>query len=376
MNEFKRKYFYNGVFTMNVIKNLRWIIVLGLPLTFMACSDSLGGKRIYLDGSRTRSGALQNITNSLNSDIEKIYNANRENIHINFSSSLNAADNINNSSDIISNCSDDTNTVAIVKKDDEYHLHINMEQETSKERQEIVLSCGLQELENIKQKNTQINNLINKVAQYQSGRSLKEFYDENTNNIQVNLRAFDTSSTSTDSSIFKNNLEITIDEDNSYKVSIDSRLEENVQAHLLAHSISIIKIETNDEIITSIPSISDRVPLSFSTIQEFYYNNEDSNQSILHPLEKSFIEAIYFYSRFHAYSMNQRLKEEGLVINHNLSDEDIISKLLTELENKNLLTDITRQSDGQNLLDHANRRVNDFLRATQNNAMSNQNISK
>lgn len=340
----------------------------------MACDSPGEGRIIRLDDSnRTRGGILQETVHSLNQDLQKIYNINRENIHISFSSSANAARDYR-SSDIISHCGNDVSTVAVAKQGDEYHLYINYEQEVSKELQDTVLSCGLQELENAKQNKTLVSNLIAQIAQYQSGSDIKEFYDENTENIQIDLQVFSASSTSTSGSIFTNNLEITVNENGRYTISIDSKIEENAQAHLLAHGISIAAIETNSDIIASIPSVSGRVPLSLSTIQEFYYN-EGPDQSALHLVEESFIEAVYFYSRFHAYLANQRLKEEGLALSDDLSNEDIISKLLEELENKDLLTGITRQSNGQNLSNHVSRRFNDFLRTVQSHTISDQDIS-
>ena len=218
------------------------------------------------------------------------------------------------------------------------------------EERNIIISCGLERFQNKLQDSVAVNDLNSRIEDLMAlinisneGGEIMEFYRSHRDSIQVSLQDRDDTTPLVVRNVF-NYLKINVGEDDNYIISIDSRLEESDQAHLLAHALSIIEIERDRE---NVAFIEERTGLHFSTIQKIYYSSNNTSTLTLHfgsnhdenSVAKQTIETFYFYSRFHAYLVNKDLREADLALNHDLSDEAIRDEIITDLRGKNLETD-------------------------------------
>ena len=189
-------------------------------------------------------------------------------------------------------------------------------------------------------------NIVNKIGQYSAGQEIRNFYNDHRNKIEI------THNDSIQNVDFINSSKITIEADNSYKVTItlNPQTNETDQLHLVAHGIERLRraiaikeyIETNQWISLKLPAI-----------QSILYNEEEGEnlrRNYMNIQEQYLVVALYFHSRYYAYDFNKQLKEEMDTLTQNgttnlaLSDdlasslEDISEQVLLEVANKSLFT--------------------------------------
>ena len=281
--------------------------------------------------------------NNLSEPLQEFLNQNRRRINIVESA---FPDNISHDTEDISDDCRQIDRSVISDEEDESTLNIYVGDITDSDTRINVISCGLERFQNnLQNKETAsdlmntVDNLINLINRSDESREIREFYNEYKNNIQVSFQEVGGSIET--SFVFRDKLRIEVRDDN-YTVTIDSRLDEKIQAHLLAHAISIIKTETFEE---NVDIVEDRTGLTFATIRQLYYNNNrGSNTGLLvHYFgsnfekrrdERQIIEAFYFYSRFKAYLVNRSLEERDLDFDYDLSDTAIDGEVMTHLKTR------------------------------------------
>ena len=316
----------------NIIKSIV-LASLSLSFTLVACFSDHSG------AIRKEDIGVQGAVSGLSEQVEEFLKQNSDRININKSSLPN---NISNYTEYVPSDCEQIDKSVISVEDNNPKIDIYVENTTGKSRAEII-DCGSRKFQNYIQNSTTINDLLNQISGVSGrGRVIRQVYSENQENIQVSLQEVGSAVSFAHSFVFRDNLDIRV-EDNKYIISIDSRLEKSVQAHLLAHALSIIEIETN---VDNINIVVEKANLYFSSIQNLYYSDNNSYFVLdygLHSEEgrvaKETIVAFYFYSRFHAYSANQDLQQAGLTLDHDLSDEIVSNEIIRQLGRKNLFTD-------------------------------------
>ncbi len=222
-------------------------------------------------------------------------------------------------------------------------------------------------------------NIVNKIGQYSAGQEIRNFYNEHRNKIEI------THNGSIQNVDFINSSKITIEADNSYKVTItlNPQANEADQLHLVAHGIERLRRAIAiKEYIESYPQAS---PISLSFIQEILYNEERENthHNQMSMTEQYFVTALYFHSRYYAYALNQKLQEEidaldqdettNLALSDDLANnlENMLEHVLLEANNKSLFTsprDISRYQDEIKTTVDQNEDIQTFIYETLRNA--------
>ena len=326
---------------------LRGLLLTGLNLSIAlvlgACFSDDGGTI-----SKEDIGARNSVNeNELSEQARAVLSQYREKIDIIKSSFPN--DVSRSTEHVPIHCEDIDKSIISDDEDGDSTIDIYVGEAMTQKAQSDVISCGLERFQNKMQSSATTIDLMNKLASIsERGRTIRQFYNENQENIQISLQGFNITEDG-NSSVFLDHLKMRVDNDR-YRIIIDSYIDEDIQAHLLAHALSIIRSEKEiDE-----HNIQIGQNFGFSVIQErlYYGDNNDSFLSNLNltPEEQSIIEALYFYSRFHAYSTNQNLKEDGLEMTEDLTDQVKLAYVLIDLRRKNLITEATRASNGQNLV--------------------------
>ncbi len=325
----------------SIIKSMS-VASLSFSLSLVACFSNQGAVIDKADIG-VRRNISENDRNSLSPELQDFLNQYSDKIHIHRQQFPN--DLPNNTEYVSSDCRENDQSV-ISGEDDTIELNIYVGESLDSNPSIDIISCGLRRFQNKIQSTTTVNSLINQIAKTSPdrGRQIRAFYNDNQENIQVSLQEFDITEDS-ELSVFVNHLDLDIDiaeEGDRYVVNIDSGVEENVQAHLLAHALSIIEIETNEG---NRGIVDQKVDLDFSTVQQLYYGN--NNGALISQLnlnsgenrdETQVIAAFYFYSRFHSYSTNQALKQAGLELDQDLSNESISDEIIVDLETRKNLT--------------------------------------
>ena len=324
------------------LKNIGWM-ALSLSFTLVACFGNQSGIiREENIGVRKNVSVSENDRNSLTSELQRFLEQYSHRINI---IGTQPPNNLSNNKEEISSHCEQIDQSVISEENGNSIVNIYIGDSPDSKTRINIISCGLERLKNKIESGVNINDLMSEIARYASGTKIKEFYDENRENIQISLEEIDNPNSSTEWSVFVNKLDIMV-ENNTYAVKIDSKVERNVQAHLLAHALSIIAIETNAE---NVDLVEEGTGLNFSTVQNLYYR---ANNSILiaqinlnsegKKVEKQIIEAFYFYSRFYAYSTNRALKREGMELDRDLNEEIVSDEVIMELRTrKNFGTDKT-----------------------------------
>ena len=322
----------------NIVKGMM-LVSLSLSLSLAACFSSTGGFIDKEDIGVRRAVNEQAPTEELQSFLEQ----NKDKINVVERPFPDGA--VSNTKYASPDCKDeDMNKFVISDEGSDSKVDIYVGGSIDSETRNKIYACGVKGLKNkVERSSVGDESLINEIAKYTSGEALKAFYDENQDMIQVDLREIGVETSPSTLSVFRDKLRIEVEGDR-YIVGIDSRLEENVKAHLLAHALTIIEIETNEG---NRGIVDQKVDLDFSTVQQLYYGN--NNGALISQLnlnsgenrdETQVIAAFYFYSRFHSYSTNQALKQAGLELEQDLSNESISDEIIVDLETrKNLTTD-------------------------------------
>lgn len=216
----------------------------------------------------------------------------------------------------------------------------------------------------------QVDQLLNRIVHPQSqgstqgrpsqiGQALKLFYDQNKDHIQIEItqstvpqgsrtnnttsrgtsRTSETSPQSISNAldfISHSDLEVNLmnNPDGRLKCSIEinGQLEENTQAHLLAHQLERCRAEMNIySAFTNHPSIDPLQVIDFYALKES--NGTTTQNSNLEPLMID-LEA---YSKFQALLINNTLKTEGLTLDIDLEDDNVLADaVLDDLTDKGL----------------------------------------
>ena len=325
----------------NIIKSLM-LTSLSLSLTLAACLSNQGNI------IRAEDIGAQNSINE-----QELIEADREfldqNRHrINFIEEQFPSDTTNNTEHVPDHCRETDKSVISDENDGDDTLSIYVGGVSGEERNAII-SCGLKKFQNKLQANravddleSRVDNLMKLINRSDDSGEIRGFYDANKENIKVSFQ--ETGGPYPPRFVFRDRL-ILKAEDDDYLIRIDSRLEEDTQAHLLAHALSIIAIETDEANIETVSKITGLI--TFPSIQKLYYsgNNSRLSTSLFGPhgrrdeVAKTTIIAFYFYSRFHAYQTNRELQQEGLILNHDLDDAIINEEIIRQLSRKDLRPD-------------------------------------
>ena len=315
----------------NIIKSMA-LTSLSLSFTLAACFSGEGGL-IYKEDMGFRSAVNKD---ALPEDVQEFMEINIDSVTVlKDTPPEDASNNADETEPIPSGCADeDINKSVISGSGTDSKVHIYLGGSSGQKALDIT-SCGVRRLKNKIERSTNNESLIDEVAKHTSGAPLKVFYDENQDMIQIELREIDGETSFSTSFVLRDKLKMSV-EDDVYTINIDSRLEKSVQAHLLAHALVIIEIET-DESKREFVEIKTKYSPSFSSIQQLYYSGNPSNLAVNFKLDTDnrnagqIIAAFYLYSRFYAYSINQALKEEGLAFDDNLDDERIKDEIEMQL---------------------------------------------